>query len=198
MIRKFINPFRYLAGGYALIIGVSIILITSVIGFFSQTHFPDVISVKIAPAFPLKYYILQGLMNWLVLSAVFYLLSVFFSKSRVRFIDVLGTQSVARFPYLLAALTGFSNAMSRFGDYILYEIMDKGEPVVLGSWAFSSAIALIVFIILMTIWLVVLMYNAFIVSANLKGPKSIFLFIGGLITAILISAFLNTQLIKLI
>ncbi|WP_462280304.1 hypothetical protein, partial [Salinivirga cyanobacteriivorans] len=186
------------AGGNAFVIGVLVVLTTSLVGLYSQVHFPDVISVKMAPPFPLKYYILQGLMNWVVLSTVFYLLSVIFSKSRVRFIDVLGTQALARFPYLLAALTGFSDAMNRFGDYILYQVMDKGEPVVLGSETILTAIMLIVFIILMTIWLVVLMYNAFSVSANLKGPKSIFIFIGGLITAILISAFLNTQLIELI
>ncbi|ALO14650.1 hypothetical protein L21SP5_00983 [Salinivirga cyanobacteriivorans] len=67
---------------------------------------------------------------------------------------MLGTQALARFPYFLAALTGSSDAMNRFGDYILYQVMDKGEPVVLGSETILTAIMLIVFIILMTIWLV--------------------------------------------
>src|SRR6056297_12870 len=196
MIRQLINPFRYIAGGYALAIGVVLIVLTSLIGFFSHTHFPDVISVKLGTDYTVGYYIIQSLLNWIVVSDLLFLVSIIFSKSKVRVIDVFGTQALARSPYLLAALVGFSDAMTRFGDYILYHLMNQGEPIQLSDGAIIIAICLIIFVVLMTIWLITLMYNAFKVSANLKEPISIFLFIGSLIAAIIISAFLNLHLIK--
>jgi len=197
MITKLFNPFKYIAGGYSLIIGVLVLLFTALIGFFSNTHFPDLISVKTCPDFPLQYFIIQSLSNWIVVSSIFYLISIIASTSKVRVIDIFGTQALARFPYLIASFIGFSNSVDNFGKYILWELMQKGEPIELNVSVIVIAVSLIILTLLLTIWLVVLMFNAFKVSANLKGYKLILLFIAGFILSIFLTGLISNQLIQI-
>lgn len=197
-IKRLFNPFEYIAGSYSLIIGVLIILFTSLISFFSNTHFTDVISVKTGANYPMYYYIIQNLLNWVVISSILSFIAMFFSKSRIRIIDIFGTQALARAPYLLAALIGFSSSVDHLGKYILWHFMQLGEPIELGILAMVIAISLVVFTLLLSVWLIALMYNAFSVSANLKGFKSIILFVAGLIISIIISSLLNIQLTQIL
>ena len=196
MMTKLFNPFKYIAGGKSLVIGVFILVLTAVIGFFSNTHFPDVISVKIGVNFPVQYYIIQVFANWIVVSIILYLISLIISKSKVRILDVFGTQALARFPYLIASFVGFSNSMDRVSKYMLWEFLQQGEAIELSVTTVVMAILLIVGTLVLTIWLVGLMYNAFKVSANLKGSKSVLLFIAGLIVSIILSGLISNQLIK--
>ena len=197
MIKKLLNPFVYIAGGYSLLIGLLIIFCTSVIGYYSNIHFPDIISVKTGPDYPVLYYILQSIANWLVISAMLYLFAVVFSKWKIRSIDIFGTQALARFPYLIAALTGFSNTMDKFGRYILWQLLEQGEPVVMSAGAITLAIVLIIFTLFLTIWMVALMFNAYKIASNLKRGKLIITFITSLILAIVLSAFINSKLIQI-
>ena len=167
MIKKFINPFEYIAGVNSLGLGILILLLTSVIGYFSNTHFPDLISVKV------------------------YLAAIIFSKSSIRLIDIFGTQALARSPYLFASLVGFSNSMNTFGRYLVWTYMKQGEPVDITTFQIIIALMLTVFVILLTIWLIILMFNAFKVSANLKGIKLSIIFIVVLIISMIFSVFTN-------
>ena len=196
MIKKLINPFHYIAGFKSLILGVIIILSTSIIGYLSNTHFPDVISIKTSPHFPAYYFIIQGLLNWIIASAIFYMASLLFSKSSVRIIDIFGTQALARAPYLLASFVGFSDSINAFGKYLLWTLMHQGEPVEISSINIMIAILFMFFTLLLTIWMITLMLNALKVSANLKGSRLAIIFIVGLIISMVISVYLNTTLIK--
>jgi len=197
MIKKLLNPFVYIAGSYSLLIGLLIIFCTSVIGYYSNIHFPDILSVKTGPSYPVSYYILQSIANWMIISTILYLFAVVFSKSKIRLIDIFGTQALARYPYLFAALTGFSNTMDKFGRYILWQLLEQGEPVVMSAGAITLAIVLIIFTLFLTIWMVALMFNAYKIASNLKRGKLIITFITSLILAIVLSAFINSKLIQI-
>ena len=197
MIKKLLNPFVYIAGGYSLLIGLLIIFCTSVIGYYSNIHFPDILSVKTGPDYPVSYYILQSIANWMVISTILYLFAVVISKSKIRLIDIFGTQALSRFPYLFTALIGFSNSMDKFGRYILWQLLEQGNPVDMSAGTMTIAIVLIIVTLFLTVWMVALMFNAFKVAANIKGPKLIILFITSLILSIALSAFFTNQLIKL-
>ncbi len=196
MFNKLINPFRYIAGGQSLFIGLLFITATSVTGYFSHTNFPDVISVKIEIEMPVMYYLIQGLINWLVLSTVFYIAAVIFSKSSVRIIDIYGTQALARAPYLLAAFTGFSESLNNFGRYILWTMLQQGESIHLSAFEIALAILILSITVLLTVWMITLMFNAFKVSSNIKGTKLILIFITGLIISIIITYYSTMILIK--
>lgn len=197
MIKKLLNPFVYIAGGYSLLIGLLIIFCTSVISYYSNIHFPDILSVKTCSDYPFLYYFIQSIANWLVISTIFYIFAVIFSKSKIRLIDIFGTQALARLPYFFAALIGFSNAMDKFGSYILWKMLRQGEPVIMNTGAITFAIVLILITLLLTIWLVTLMFNAYKVAANLKRGKLIITFIISLILAIVLSVFINSKLIQI-
>jgi hypothetical protein len=191
---KLLNPFTRIAGTKSLVYGLLIILSTSLIGHYSHTHFPDILSVKLSPDFPVWYFILQGLSNWLVISSLLYLAAKLFSKSSVRLIDIFGTQALARTPYLLAALMGFSNTVEKLGKHLLWTLLQQGEPITISQFEIALAILLMGVTLLLTVWLITLMFNAFKVSSNLKGPKLVLSFIVILISSMPISAYL-TQLI---
>jgi hypothetical protein len=189
------NPFRYIAGFKSLMLGIFILLTTAVVGFFSHTHFPDLISVKNGADFPLIYYVIQSLVNWLVISFILYLFAIFSSTSTIRIIDIFGTQALARAPYLIASIIGFSGALEKFGKYILWTTLKTGESTTISSGEVTVALFLIILSLLLSIWLVALMYNAFKVSANLKGTKSALLFIISFVLSMGITIFLNRILI---
>ncbi|MCW3806479.1 hypothetical protein [Plebeiibacterium marinum] len=193
MIKKLINPFYYIAGLKSLALGLAIIILSSTIGYFSHTHFPSIISIKTSPDMPLWYFIIQNLINWLTISTFMYIAAILFSKSKVRIIDIYGTQALARYPYFPAAFIGFSEALELFGKYILWTTLKMGEPVEISNIEIMVAVTLIVFSLLLTIWLIALMFNAFKISANIKGSKLSIIFIIVLVISVIITEYLNYQ-----
>ena len=188
------NPFKYIAGWESLLAGIVILLGTSVIGYYSHIHFPDMISVKTNPGIPYYVLLFENTINWLVPSILLYLLALILSQSSVRVIDIFGTQSLARAPYLIAALTGFSGTIDKFGRYTLWKTVNIGDPIVMSTGEIMLAITLLLFMLLATIWMIALMYNAFKISANIKGPKLIISFIVVMVLSTAITAFITHHL----
>ena len=193
-LSRLFNPFREIAGSKALFYGLLAMMVTGITGYFSHTHFPDIVSIKYIPEhLPLGYYFFQQLIIWLVPSIVFYLLAMIGASSSVRIIDVFGTQALARFPYVIAAVTGFSGSMKRFVDYITALVVEQNLQASLSSFDMVMAIVLIFISLLLAVWVVALMYNAFRISANLKGAKAIVLFMIGFVAAMVISLYLGVK-----
>ncbi len=192
MLKKLTNPFTYIAGSKALLYGLLAIIASSLIGHFSNTHFTGILSIKMCPSLPLSYFMMQGFINWLILSGLLYLAAILLSKSSVRIIDIFGTLALSRAPYVLAALTGFSKSMQKFGLYLVWTYLKQGEPVEITSLEKGIAIFWLVFNLLMTIWYVALMFNAYKVSTNLKDAKLILSFIVVLILTIIITNWLTS------
>lgn len=177
MIKRLFNPFLYVAGSKSLLIGLAIMLATTAVSYFSHIHFPDPISVKVAIGFPLWVYLVQNLANWLVVSVLFYIAALVLSKSSVRAIDIFGTQALARAPYLIASFTGFTGVLETFGKFLLWITTNTGNPVEITGAQILFAVLLLILTMVLTVWLVALMFNAFKVSSNLKGAKLIVSFI---------------------
>jgi cytochrome c oxidase assembly factor CtaG len=72
-----------------------------------------------------------------------------------------------------------------------------GDPIEISTIEISLAIATILFTIFLTIWMIALMYNAFKVSTNMKGSKSVIIFIVGLVVSIVITTLITSQLIQI-
>jgi hypothetical protein len=136
----------------------------------------------------------QQLVIWLIPSLIFYGFAFWGSSSSVRLVDVLGTMALARFPYIFAALLGFPGSMKRFGDYIIALVMEKDMTATISTFDIVMAIILMFVMILLTVWLVALMYNAFRVSSNLKGGKAVGMFIAGLFISIIVTIIVNIGL----
>jgi len=174
------NPFEYLAGFKALIIGLTVLLLLSLLNHISGNHFPGIAFIRFAKDLPLEYYLMEVFINWGIQSIILYITGAILSESRIRLIDVAGTFAMAKFPYLFFALI---RLLPYFSSFYLLSI--------------NFAIIIIIHIIL-TIWVVALLFNAYRISCNLKGTKLILSFIIGLFISEILSiasiAFITPEL----
>ncbi|HUW18825.1 MAG TPA: hypothetical protein VMW16_05945 [Sedimentisphaerales bacterium] len=189
------NPFRFIAGGHALLLGLGILLASGVIGWLGKTHFDGVIDVHSGLEAPLWCFLVEGLINWICMAVPLFFFGLIVSSSSFRIIDVLGTQALARWPYLITALVMLPDANRRFSEYIMSKLTPAAQtPAIsyadLAIFAFALMVA-----VFMAVWMVALMYRAYCLSCNIKGTKAIITFILSLIGAEVLSRFAIIRLI---
>ena len=172
LITWLFRPFTFIAGAKALVLGIIVLVILSILGYLSNTHFDGILDIHLGEQNTSTPYIIHGfyqLSTWLVLTAVFYITARISSKSETRLIDIAGTMALSQSPLIFASLTGFipffhfsldinSMTMGAMTD----ALKDNIIPLMLGAVVFM----------VFSIWSIILKYNAYSVSANLKGPKA--------------------------
>lgn len=163
------NPFIQIAGAKSLLWGLFILLITAFLGSLNNVHFDGIIDIHAGMPSPMLLFLLEVIVSWLLFSVLLLMAAKILSSSKVRIVDIFGTQAFAKYPYLLFSLISFM-------PWFQFEMK--------GNFEFTAPIlifAVISFVI--TIWTIILMYNAYCVSANLRGPKAIASFIAVVLVA---------------
>jgi len=183
------NPFMFVAGFKALLLGLAIILISAFIGSLSNTHFDGILDVHTGAESPLWFFFAEGVIDWLCIVVPLFFFGLIVSRSSFRIIDVLGTQALARWPYLIAALVMLPDANRRIGVYIMSRLTQTTSPAAIDYIDMSIFAFAMILTVLMAVWMVALMYKAYCVSCNIKGPKAIATFIASLIGAEVLSKF---------
>ena len=186
------NPFEFVAGWKAFGIGVVILCLTTIVGYFGSMVFygagaKTVPNITWGMAFSLQFLGLS------VTVVVMYLGALFFAKN-VRFQDILGTVTLSKYPLLLMALLNFpiGKKMAEFGK----EVMEMNVSELANmkfTFTFSDLAPLLIFSffsIILMIWLITLLFNAFRVSTNLKGVKCVVLFISTIFISEIITSVL--------
>ncbi len=163
------NPFIQIAGTGSLWWGLLLMLVTAFLGGLNNVHYDGVIDIHAGMPAPLTFFILESIVSWLLFSVFLLIAAKVLSQSKVRAIDIFGTQALARYPYFLISLISFI-------PYFHFEF--TGMPDLSASLIIFGLISLV-----FTIWTVILMYNAYSVSANLKGTKAVVSFIVALVIA---------------
>lgn len=194
------RPFQFVAGAKALMIGIAVMVVVSLLGYLSQTNFSGVLDIKVncldAPPIPYLLHAAFQILVWLTLTIVFYTTAIIVSKSAVRLIDIAGTMAMSQFPLIIAALIGFIPAFHICrGDPATMTVAEMTE--MFKENGLMLMIASIVFI-LFIIWSVILKYNAYSVSANLKGVKAGVSFAIALIVSEILSLVVLSLIIPLI
>lgn len=177
------NPFRFVAGRKAMLLGLVIILLSGLLGSLGNTHFDGVLDVHTGLETPIWIFLAEGLIDWICMAVPLLFFGLIVSSSSFRMIDVIGTQALARVPYLIAALMMLPEANRRFGEYLISRFTWAAPAATLNytdALIFAFAVILVV---LMAVWMVALMYRAYCVSCNIKGAKAIITFIVSLIGA---------------
>jgi hypothetical protein len=183
------NPFRFVAGFQALLIGLAIILISGFVGSFSGTHFDGVLDVHTGAKASMWLFPAEGVINWICMVIPLFFFGLIVTRSSFRIIDILGTQALARWPYLVVAIVMLPDANRRVIEYIMSKLTQTAPAVAINYIdviVFGFAMILAIF---MAIWMVALMYRAYIVCCNIKGVAAIVTFIVGLIVAEVLSKF---------
>lgn len=166
-----LRPFTYIAGSKALLTGWLVMLATSVVAYFSKTHFDGAIDAHAgATGMPYFIYLLEALIAWGCMVLACYAAAAIFARTSFRLIDIAGTLALARSPLLIIALINFAMPP-------LENPLDIDPTVII-----LALISLPFFI-----WMLVLMYQGFSVSANMKGNEAVIIFILALIVAEVIS-----------
>lgn len=182
------NPFKRIAGWEAFGIGLVIVILTTFTGNFAGIYFDGVIDMHFAENFDSLKSWLMIPVNIISISVIMWLAGITVSKN-FRFIDILGTMTLSRAPFLLIALASF---FVKVPD--LSGIMQ--DPFVI-----FDSISFIIILILtfpIIIWSVTLMYNAYKISTGASGQKLSISFIFGLVIAEIISKIIIYQIDKFI
>jgi hypothetical protein len=183
------NPFKFIAGNKALLLGIGAMLITTIVCLFGKLHLDGVIDVHEGRETQSYFYFIEPLIDWLCFVVPLYIFARNFSVSSIRFIDVAGTAALARYPMLfVVVLNMLFPTHSKDPQKIVNDIL--GHPVML-----LQIILLGLLILPFIIWTVALMYNAYSLSANLKGTKAVWSFVASFIIAEILSKVIFSLLI---
>ena len=154
-IHTLLNPFTRIAGFSALCYGCLLMFLTAAIAAPCGVNFASSLNIHVARPMPFMPIFSLLILGWLCAATVFYFAGLLFSPSKIRAVDIYGTFALARAPFLIAAPFGLLP-----GLWNLDPLQTQMPPT---FWIFV-AIALLV-----DIWIVILSYNAFAVSANMKN-----------------------------
>ena len=182
------NPFKRIAGWDAFGVGLVIVVLTTFTGNFAGIYFDGVIDMHFAENFDSLKSWLMIPVNIISISVIMWLAGITVSKN-FRFIDILGTMTLSRAPFLLIALASF---FVKVPD--LSGIMQ--DPFVI--FDSISFIIILIFTFPIIIWSVTLMYNAYKISTGASGQKLSISFIFGLVIAEIISKIIIYQIDKFI
>ncbi len=178
-----INPFTRIAGWQAFGLGMIGIIIMGVLGSMNGTAFDGVLDMH------MKEITLLQSFEYLLISLACLILAMWITgliiSKKFRFIDILGTMTLAKFPYIILAIAGFFAEIPDMSNVMNdpYSVFQNIPFVIL------LAISLPV-----TIWNIALIYNAFKVSCDICGSKLTV----GLIVALLVAEILSKVLIHLL
>ena len=190
------NPFRFIAGFKALLLGLAIILLSAFLGWLSNTHFDGVIDFHTGLQGPLWFFFAEGLINWVCVAIPLFFSGLIVSRHSFRMIDVLGTQALARCPYLVTSLVMLPGANRRFAEYMTSKLGLGAAAVSINYMDMLIFAFAMLLSILMVIWMIALMYRAYAVSCNIKGARAIITFIIGLLSAEVLSKLVILQMLS--
>ncbi len=166
------NPFLYVAGWTSLWLGLFIMFLTALLGYFSNMHLEGVIGVGIGVPAPFYVFVFEAIGAWLILSLMLFITGKITSKTSFRLLDILGTQALARAPMLLAPLISFPEFNRRVTQYLLWKFLGLGDEVIASQVDIVLYVLVVLLMLLIVIWTITLMYNAYKVCCNLKGAKT--------------------------
>jgi len=182
-----LNPFTRIAGWQAFGVGLVFVVITGIICTFSNVAFDGVVDMHLVKSLTLLQSFEFLAIDILSVVTVMTVTGFIVSKS-FRIIDILGTMTLSRSPLLILAFAGYFAVSPDINELI------KDPTIVFQSISF---IILILLSIPVTIWSIILMFNALKVSCGINGNKLGSAFIIAFLVAEVISKILIFNFIRL-
>ena len=181
------NPFVFVAGSISLLLGLVAILLAGYIGSLSNTHFDGVLDMHTGAPATLGKFLAEGVINWLSLAIVLYLVGRIISKSAFRAIDLFGTQALARWPTVIIAVGIMAPPCQRLVKALMPMASNPGASIQAATMdiILSSIVALVMLLAL--VLMVALMYRSFSLCCNIKGARAAISFVVGILVAEIIS-----------
>ena len=181
--RWLFNPFIRIAGAQALALGLTFIVISGLAGGAGGVRFDGLLDLHTGNAVPLWVPVVEGLVNWLVITTFLSLAVLLFARNTVRLVDIAGTQALARWPLLLAATVCVLPPVRRAFDEIVASA-STSQIQAFPGWGFIVGTLVIVAACL---WMIALMWKAFSVSSNMRGKRAVAIFIAAVVIGELVT-----------
>lgn len=178
------NPFIRVAGWQAFGIGIVIVVVSAVLAGYGNLLFDGAIDAHFAEDVGIAQSLVVTAISLLSVVLAMYVAALIISRS-VRFIDILGTMTLARAPFLLLAI------ISPFVSYPSVDQLIQNPLTLLGYPMFLFFIMISLPVI---VWVIALMYNGLKVSTGAKGQKLVV----GFIVAILVAEVVSKVCISLL
>lgn len=185
------NPFIKIAGIQSLIIGFLAMIISGIIGYFSNTHYDGVLNIHSGFEASLWMHLCEPFINWAYLSTWFYIIALIFGQSNIRAIDIFGTQAFALIPLLPGSFSGFFKVIERLSQQLIGMNPSNLNEITFTSEMFPVLdlfnVAIIgLFVLLFTVWSGIWMYNGFKISSNLPNKIVIPSYVFGILSGMFI------------
>lgn len=172
-----LNPFTRIAGWQAFALGIVVMLLMAMAGTYANVYFDGAIDMHFTEKATLKNSLNCLGIDFLSLVLTLSVAGLVIAKN-FRLLDVLGTVSLAKAPFLLLAVAAMAVKAPN-----LDEIM-KDPTSIFSSLSF---VVLMVLTIPIMIWHIILLFNAFKTSTGAIGAKVVPYFIIALLAAEVIS-----------
>ncbi len=174
------NPFTRIAGWQAFIAGLIFVALSGIAAKYADLAFDGAIDAHLGHEISFAE---SFIMISIDLFAIIVIMSVvgFVIAKQVRFVDIFGTMTLSRAPFLIVAILGIFVSPPDLSEL-------STEPIQIFDQPLFIVFSLLTTIIL--IWAIALMYNALKVSSGAKGIRLTAGFIIGLIVAEIMSKFL--------
>lgn len=177
------NPFERYAGTSSLLIGLVVLLATSVAACAGDVHLDGVIDFHLSGNSSCWVYLSESLINCACMCVFIYISGLIFSRSSIRLIDVAGTQAMARAPFLVAVLASLPVPGKKIDLFFQHQLLKQGEEVIVTNLEMTLFVFSAIITLLCAVWMIALMYKAYSVACNVKGGKAIGSFIAALVLA---------------
>jgi len=180
------RPFQFIAGGKALFFGIVVMSVLVGLCYLTDTAFDGTIDMHYIcekSTILEQIYCIFGV--YAIMVIVFYITALIVSGKNARLIDIAGTFALAKTPLIIAALVGFLPISKALCQLDMINLSPENmQQLMLITLKMSPVLILS---IVMIVWYVVLMYNGYSVSANVRGTKGVLTFIAALFVSEVLS-----------
>jgi len=196
------QPFERVAGGLALVLGAVAIVLSAALASSAGLIHDGVLDLHFSAHLSFWTLLAQGLINWLSLSGLLLVAGSCLAPRSFRWIDLLGTQALARWPMLAAtaylSIPGLNTRIRELTEELMSKMPTDPSKVMASSaylldamWLTLISLPSLVFIA----WMIWLMYHAYSISTDMKGSRAVFSFVAALVLASIFSKVLIIHLV---
>lgn len=175
------NPFLFLGGERLLIIGIAVLAIHIPVGYGLNVRFDGALDMHLVESVTSWFTpVVDILVAWGSMAICMFGIARLL-RSPIRLIDIAGAAAVSRVPLLLSVFPAI---------LLMPEAQSLEQLLALEGLEFYWLVAFGLLSLLFLIWYLALLFNAFKINSNLKGPKLWTAFIGSVIIAEILSLIL--------
>ncbi len=185
MKKIILNPFEKYSEIKLSILGVVLTLLGTLLAFVFNVRYDGIFDLHFVPNVLISEILLDNLVNISCL-VLFLSLSAIYVNKKTRFIDILTTSMIARFPLYLLPFANINGIMNKVNGDILKAVNSQlFDQISSSTWVIIIIFGF--FTILFLIWYIALLYNGYKVASNAKGKLPVVLFVMAILFAEILS-----------